>query len=107
MENTEVVLIHCNVVNNSYQKKSRVLYTCVPNKLFGQLLDISPENFIFWKTSYSEFFHIEVWFQIESTDKNSNPLEIENKINITLFINESITYKRWHAIQFNQNIEYL
>ena len=47
LEITEVVLIHCNVVNNSYQQNSRVLYTFVPNKSFGQLLDISPENFIF------------------------------------------------------------
>ena len=50
LEITGVVLLHCNVVNNSYQKNSRVLYTFVPNKLFGQLLDISPENFIFSKT---------------------------------------------------------
>ena len=40
-----VVSIHCNVVNNSYQKNWRVLYTFVPNKTFGQLLDISPKNF--------------------------------------------------------------
>ena len=44
---TEVVLIHCNTVNNDYQQDSRVLYTFVPNKSFGQLLDISPKNFIF------------------------------------------------------------
>ena len=44
LEITEVVLIHCNVVTNSYQQKSGVLYTFVPNKLFGQLLNISPEN---------------------------------------------------------------
>ena len=44
---TEVVLIYGNVVNNSYQKSSRVLYTLVPNKLYGQLLDISPKNFVF------------------------------------------------------------
>ena len=44
---TEVVLIHCNVFNYSYQQKSRVLYTFVPNKSFGQLLDISPQNFTF------------------------------------------------------------
>ena len=37
----EVVLIHCNVVNNSYQQNSRVLHTFVPNKSFRQLLDIS------------------------------------------------------------------
>ena len=42
---TEVLLIHCNVVNNSYQQNSRVLYTFVLNKSFGQLLDISPKNF--------------------------------------------------------------
>ena len=45
---TEVVLIHCNAVNNSYQQNSRVLYTFVPNTLFGQLLDISPKSFIFF-----------------------------------------------------------
>ena len=44
---TEVVLIHCNVANNSYQQNSRVLYTFVPNKLFGQLLNLSHKNFIF------------------------------------------------------------
>ena len=47
LEITEVVLIHCNIVNNNYQQDSRVLYTFVPNKSFGQLLDISPKNFIF------------------------------------------------------------
>ena len=83
LEIIEVVLIHCNVVNNSYQQNSRVLYTFLPNKSFGQLLDISPESFIFLKTFDSEFLYIEVWF----TDQNSNPLEIEDKINITLVIN--------------------
>ena len=82
LEITEV-LIHCNVVHNSYQQNSRVSYTFVPNKLFGQLLDISPENFIFLKTFDSEFPYNEVWF----TDQNSNPLEIEDKINTTLIIN--------------------
>ena len=52
---TEVVLIQCNIVNNDYQQYSRVLYKFVPNRLFGQLLDISPENFIFLKTFDSEF----------------------------------------------------
>ena len=49
LEITELVLIHCNVVNNSYIQNSRVLYTFVPNKYFGQLLDISPKNFILLK----------------------------------------------------------
>ena len=64
-------------------KIQRILYTFVPNKLFGQLLDISHGNFIFLKTFDSEFLYIEVWF----TDQNSNPLEIEDKIDITLVIN--------------------
>ena len=80
---TEVVLIHCNIVNNDYQQDSRVLYTFVPKKSFGQLLNISPKNFIFLKTFNSEFSYIEVWL----TDQNSKPLEIEDKINITLVIN--------------------
>ena len=83
LEITKVVLIHCNVVNNSYQQNSRVLYTFVSNKSFGQLLDISTENIIFLKTFDSEFSYIKVWF----TDQNSNPLELEDKINITLVIN--------------------
>ena len=72
MKITEVLLVHCNVTNNSSQQSSRVLYTFVPNKSFGQLLDISPENFIFLKTFDSEFPYIEVWF----TNQNSYPLEI-------------------------------
>ena len=75
--------MHCNVVTNSYQLNSRVLYTFVPNKSFGQLLDISPENFIFLKVFDSEFLYIEVWF----ADQNFNHLEIENTISITLVIN--------------------
>ena len=55
LEITEVVLIHFNVVNHSYQQISRVLYTFVLNKSFGQLLDISPENSIFLKKFDSEF----------------------------------------------------
>ena len=49
LEITEVVLIHCKVVNNSYQQNSSVLYTFVPNKSLDQLLYISPKNFIFLK----------------------------------------------------------
>ena len=83
LEITEVVWEHINVVNNSYLQNSTVLSAFVPNKSFRQLLDISRENFIFLKTFDSEFFYIEVWF----TDQNSNPLETEDKINITLVIN--------------------
>ena len=83
LEITEVVLIHYNIVNNDYQQNSRVLYTFVPNKSLGQLLDISPKNFTSLKTFNSEFSYIEVWF----TDQNSKPPEIEDKINTTLVIN--------------------
>ena len=83
LEVTEVVVVHCNIVNNDYQEDSRVLYIFVSNKSFGQFLDISPKNFKFLKTFDSEFSYIEVWF----TDQNSKPLEIEDKINITLVIN--------------------
>ena len=47
LEIIEVVLVHCNIVNNNYQQSSRVLYTFAPNKLFGQLLNISLKKFIF------------------------------------------------------------
>ena len=72
LEITEVVLVHSNIVNNDYQQDSRVWHTFVPNKSFGQLLDISPKDFIFLKTFDSDFSYIEVWF----TDQNSKPLEM-------------------------------
>ena len=55
LEITEIIFVCCNIVNNDYQQDSRVLYTFVTNKSFGQLLDISLKNFIFLKTFYSEF----------------------------------------------------
>ena len=61
-------IIPFNIVNNDYQQNSRVLYTFAPNKLFRQLLNISPQNFIFLKTFDSEFLKF---------DQNSKPLEIE------------------------------
>ena len=82
LEITEVVLVHCNIVNNDYQQDSRVLYTFVPNKPFGSLLEISPTNHIFLKTFNSEYDKIIVWF----TDQNSQPLEIEDRINLTMVI---------------------
>ena len=81
-EITEVVLVHCNFVNNDYQQDSRVLYTFALNTLFGSLLEICPKNHIFLKTFNSEFQPIEVWF----TDQNSEPIEIEDRINLNLVI---------------------
>ena len=62
LEITEVVPVHCNIVNNDYQQDSRVLCTFVPNKSFGTLLESSPTNHIFSKTFNSEFQDIELWF---------------------------------------------
>ena len=78
----EVVLIHCNLVNNNYQQNSRILYTFVPNKPFGRLLEISPTHNILLKTFNSEFQEIKVWFK----DQSSKPLEVEDKINSTLIV---------------------
>ena len=78
----ELVLFHCNLVNNDYEQDSRTLYTFVPNKAFGSLLEISPTNQVFLKTFSSEFQEVKIWF----TDQTSKPLELEDKINITLII---------------------
>ena len=82
LEVIELVLVHCNLVNNDYQQDSRILYTFVPNKTFGSLLEISPTNHVFFKTFNSEFQEFKVWF----TDQTSKPLELDYKINITLII---------------------
>ena len=71
------------------------MYTFIPNKSLGQLLDISPKKIAFLKTFNSEFLYIEVWFtyQISKpletwfTYQISKPLETEDKMNITLVIN--------------------
>ena len=85
LENVEVVLVHCNLVNNSYQQHSRVLFTFVPNKKYVQLISISPHSLIFLKTMNTDFSEIEVWL----TDQNNNALEIEDNVNISLIINTS------------------
>ena len=82
LETVKLVLVHCNLVNNDYQQDSRILYTFVPNKPFSSLLEISPANHVFLKTFNSEFTEIKVWF----TDQKSRPLEVEDKINVTLII---------------------
>ena len=82
LETVEVVLVHCNLVNKSYQKASKVLFTFVPNKQFGQLITITPYSPAMLKTTNAEFSFIEIWF----TDQNDRPLEIANNVNITLII---------------------
>ena len=82
LEIAELVLDNCNLVNNGYQQDSRILYTFVPNKPFGSLLEISPSNHIFLKTFNSEFQEIKIWF----TNQTSKSLEVEDKLNLTLII---------------------
>ena len=82
LESVEVVLVHCNLVNNSYQKTSKVLYTFAPNKQFGQLFTILPHLLTMLKTTSAEFQSIELWF----TDQNKRPFKLEVSANITLLI---------------------
>ena len=81
LEVVELVLVHCNLVHNYYQQDSRILYAFV-NKTFGSLLEISPTNHVFLKTFNSEFQEIKIWF----TGQTSAPLQLEDKINVTLII---------------------
>ena len=74
-----VVLVHCNLVNN-HQQASKVLFLFVPNKQFGQLINIAPHSLTMLGTTNTEFSFIEVWF----THQNSEPLETEDNVNLTL-----------------------
>ena len=58
------------------------MFTFVPNKAFCSLFEILPKNHVFLKTFNSQFQEIKIWF----TDQTSKPLEVEDKINITLII---------------------
>ena len=78
----DLVLVHCNVVNNSYQQASKVLFTFVPNKKYGQLITVSSETLIMLKTVNAEFSFIEIWF----SDQDNRPLEIEDSVNISLIV---------------------
>ena len=79
---SEVVLVHCNLVKNNYQQTSKVMFTFVPNKQFGQLINISPHSLMMMNTINTEFSSVEVWF----TDQASKALEIEDNVNLTLII---------------------
>ena len=74
--------MHCNLVNNSFQQASKVLFTFVPNKQFRQLITISPHLLTMLKTTNEEFQSVQLCF----TDQNNRPLEIEDSVNVTLII---------------------
>ena len=82
LESVEVVLVHCNLVKNDYQHTSKVLFSFVPNKQFGQIINISPHSLTMMNTVNTEFSFVEVWF----TDQISKALEIEDNVNLPLII---------------------
>ena len=86
LESVEVVLVHCNLVKNDYQHASKVLFSFVPDKQFGQVINVKQNFLIMMNTVNTEYSHIEVWF----TDQCSKALEIEDNINLTLIIGQSL-----------------
>ena len=84
VEIVQVVLVQFSLVDNQYQQKSEVLYTFTSNKSYTYLLNVQPSNLVFLKTYNTEFDEIIIIF----TDKNGRALELENKLNLTLFINK-------------------
>ena len=86
LESVKVILVHCNLVENDYRHTSKVLFTFVPNKEFGQLLNISPHVFTMMNTINIEFYSVEVWY----TDQFNKALEIEDNVNLTLIIGQPL-----------------
>ena len=82
LESVEVVLVHCNFDKNDYQRTSKVLFSFVPNKQFGQLINISPHSLTKMNTIDTEFSFVEVWL----TNKISKALKIEDNVNLTLLM---------------------
>ena len=82
LEFVEVILVHCNLVNNNYWQVSKVLFTFVQNKQFGQLITIAHHSLTMLNTTNTEFSSIEEWF----TDQNSKQLEREDNVNATLIV---------------------
>ena len=82
LESVEVVLVDSNLVKSDYQHPSKVLFSFVPHKQFGQLINIKQNSLTMMNTVNTEFSRIEVWFR----DQSSKALEIEDNINLTLII---------------------
>ena len=55
LDSFEVVLVHCNLVNNNYQQTSKVLSTFVLNKQFGQLINFAPHSLTMLGTTSTNF----------------------------------------------------
>ena len=78
LESVELVLVHCNLVKNSYQHASKVLFSFVPDKQFGQLINIKQNALIIMNTVNTQFSYIEIWF----TNQNNKALEIEDNVKV-------------------------
>ena len=81
LESVEAVLFHCNLVKSDYQH-IKSIFTFVPKKQFGHLINITPHSLTIMNTVNTEFSSVEVWF----TDQVSKALEIEDNFNLTLII---------------------
>ena len=73
LETVEDVLVHCNLISNNYQQASKILFTFVLNKQFGQLINISPHSLTMLNRANTECSSIEVLL----TDQNGKPLEFK------------------------------
>ena len=82
LESVEVVLVHCDLVKNDSRHTSKFLFSFVPNKQFGQLINISPHSLTMMNTVNTEFSSVEVWF----TDQVSKALEIEDNVDLTVIL---------------------
>ena len=82
LESADAILVHCNLVNNSYQQAPTILFTFVSNKQFGQLITTASHLLTMLKTTNAEFQFIQFWF----TDQNNRPLEKEDSVNVTLIL---------------------
>ena len=82
LESIEVVLVRCNLVKNDYQHTSKVLFSFVPNKQFGQLINISPHSLTMMNTVNTKFSFVEVWL----TDQANKAFEIDDNVNLTIII---------------------
>ena len=84
-----VVLVQCNLVDNQYQENSEI-YTFMPNKSYGYLLNVKPSNLVFLKTYNTESDDVKITF----TDQNGRPLEVEDKVNLVLLIDKW----KWYVV---------
>ena len=84
LEVVKAALVQCNLVDNQYQQTSEVLYTFNPNKSYAYLFNVEPSNLVYFKTNNTKFDEIIITF----SDQNGRPMEIEDKVNLTLLINK-------------------